>query len=40
LIISNEKFYSIPGDSQSKQMPDRLGTKVDCGEHLHLYFLL
>jgi len=35
LIISNEIFFSIPHDSQSKKMPDRPGTEKDCGECLH-----
>jgi len=39
LIINNEKFFNIPGDSHSKKMPDRPGTNIDCGELLYSLFV-
>ena len=32
IIISNEKFFQIPGDRDSKRMEDRKGTEVDNGK--------
>ncbi|OWF51397.1 Caspase-8 [Mizuhopecten yessoensis] len=30
VIINNEKFYKVPGDDCSKEMPDRIGTHRDA----------
>nr|ACP41139.1 caspase 8 [Tubifex tubifex] len=37
VIVNNEKFYKLDSDNDSKKMPDRTGTQIDC-DHLQLVF--
>ncbi|XP_060085873.1 uncharacterized protein LOC132565251 [Ylistrum balloti] len=37
VIINNEKFYKVPGDDNSKEMPNRVGTQKDA-ERLRYIF--
>ena len=38
LIVNNQEFYKIQNDPESRKMPDREGTNVDCGELKHLSY--
>ena len=37
MIINNMKFFKVPDDPESKEMPDRTGTDLDAGLYFRTY---